>query len=91
MRDQLAKARVEILTKIGDLENQLAAAGKLDEADQAAINDLKDAAQAIDDVVPDKAAEPAPVEQPAEPEPAPSEPAPSEGEPAAEEPAEPNA
>jgi hypothetical protein len=82
VRDQLGKARVEILTRIGDLENQLAAAGKLDEADQAAINDLKDAAQAIDDVVPDRTAEPAeseqPVDQPAEPV--------NEPEPAAEEP-----
>lgn len=79
VKDQLSKARVEILTKIGDLENRLAVAGKLDEADQAAINDLKDAAQAYDDIVPDAAPEPAPQPEPSvepdqpQPEPEPTE------------------
>lgn len=58
VKDQLAKARGEILGKIADLETQLADAGKLDAADQAAIQDLKDAAQGLDDVVPDAPVEP---------------------------------
>jgi hypothetical protein len=90
VKDQLSKARVEILTKIGDLENRLAAAGKLDEADQAAINDLKDAAQACDDIVPDAAPEPAPQPEPSV-EPDQPQPEPTEGEPAPTEEPNPNA
>lgn len=62
---QLSKARQEISQKISDLENQLASAGKLDAADQAAINSIKDAALELDNIVPDA---PAPVEAPAEPD-----------------------
>lgn len=53
VKDQLAKAQAEILAKIADLEAQLADAGKLDAADEAALADLKAAAQGLDDVVPD--------------------------------------
>lgn len=58
VKDQLAKAQGEILGKISDLETQLSNAGKLDEADQAAIDAVKGAAQGLDDVVPDAPAEP---------------------------------
>lgn len=58
VKDQLAKAKGEILAKLADLEAQLANAGKLDPADVAAIQDLKDAAQGLDDVVVDAPAEP---------------------------------
>lgn len=58
VKDQLAKAKGEILAKLADLEAQLADAGKLDPADVAAIQDLKDAAQGLDDVVPDASTEP---------------------------------
>lgn len=58
IKDQLAKAKAEVLSKITDLEAQLADAGKLDAADVAAIQDLKDAAQALDDVVVDPPVEP---------------------------------
>lgn len=65
---QLAKARQEISQKISDLENQLATAGKLDPADQAALNAVKDAALELDNIVPDAPAEPV------EPEPQPEAP-----------------
>ncbi|MGW4720474.1 hypothetical protein [Nocardia sp. NPDC004260] len=85
VKDQLDKAKGEILVKIGELETKLANAGKLDDADQAAIQALKDAAVDLDNVVPD--------EQPAvEPEPArAAEPAPEpvQPEPVREEPTEP--
>lgn len=64
---QLAKARQEISQKISDLENQLATAGKLDPADQAALNAVKDAALDLDNIVPDAPAEPAPEPQPEAP------------------------
>ena len=51
--DQLAKAKTEIVTKISDLETQLANSGNLSPEDQAAIDAVKAAAQALDDVVPD--------------------------------------
>lgn len=62
---QLGKARQEISQRISDLENQLAVAGKLDAADQAAINSIKDAALELDNIVPDA---PAPADEPSEPE-----------------------
>lgn len=61
VKDQLDKAKGEILGKIADLETQLADAGKLDAADQAAIDALKGAAADLDAIVPDPAPEP-PVE-----------------------------
>lgn len=62
---QLGKARQEISQRISDLENQLAVAGKLDAADQAAINSIKDAALELDNIVPDA---PASADEPSEPE-----------------------
>ncbi|WP_280319915.1 hypothetical protein [Nocardia wallacei] len=64
---QLGKARQEISHRISDLENQLAVAGKLDDADQAAINAIKDAALDLDNIVPDAPVEPAPAEPVATP------------------------
>jgi len=77
VKDQLAKAKGEILGRIADLEAQVAASG-LDPADLAAIEDLKGAAQSLDDVVADVVPEPEPEPQsePApEPSPEPTEPA----------------
>ncbi|MEU2013094.1 hypothetical protein [Nocardia sp. NPDC019302] len=86
VKDQLDKAKGEILVKIGELETKLSNAGKLDDADQAAIQALKDAAVDLDNVVPDEPVEqqPAPAETvPAQPEPEPA--------PVPEEPTEPTA
>lgn len=57
VKEQLAKAKAEILGKIADLEAQLAAAG-LDPADIAAVEELKGVAQDFDNIVPDAASEP---------------------------------
>lgn len=76
---QLGKAKDEIISKIADLEAQVAAGETPD------LSALKAAAQALDDVVPD-AVEEAPVEEAPAEEPAPVEEAPAE-EPAPEAPA----
>jgi hypothetical protein len=52
VKDELLKAKTEILDKIQDLENATQDAELSPEA-TAALNDLKSAAQALDDVVPD--------------------------------------
>lgn len=59
---QLGKAKAEIVSKIDDLEAQVAAGETPD------LTALKAAAQALDDVVPDAVDEPVeePVEEPAE-------------------------
>lgn len=49
---QLAKAKDEILTKIADLNAQIAEAGVADQVDTSALTAV---AQALDDVVPDAA------------------------------------
>lgn len=56
---QLGKARDEIVSKVEELERQINAG----EVDQATLDELKAAAQALDDVVPDQPAD----EPPAEP------------------------
>lgn len=56
--DQLAKAKTEIVGRITDLETQLANGGPLSPEDQAAIDAVKSAAQALDDVIPDAPVEP---------------------------------
>ena len=53
---QLGKAKDEIVKKIGDLETALNNAGALPEDAAAALSDLKVAAQALDDIVPDQPA-----------------------------------
>lgn len=60
VRDQLSKAKGEIVAKIGGLETALASAGDPDPAVAAAVEALKSAAQELDDVVPDAASEDAP-------------------------------
>lgn len=50
---QLAKASAEIADKIGKLEAAIVAGGGTDAAVDAALADVKAAAQALDDVVPD--------------------------------------
>ena len=55
---QLAKAKAEIVTKIDELEAQVAAGETPD------LTALKDAVQALDDVVPDSVPEPEPVPEP---------------------------
>lgn len=62
VKAELVKAQAEIVAKINGLEDQLSNAGKLDDADQAAIADIKTAAKALDDIVPD-----APADQPEQP------------------------
>lgn len=64
IKEQLGKAKDEIVGKISDLESALAASGTPDPAVSAAVDSLKEAAQALDDVVPDVVApvEPVPVE-----------------------------
>lgn len=55
IKDQLAKAKDEIVGKLGSLQNALADATSLnDPAVAAAVDSLKEAAQALDDVVPDE-------------------------------------
>ncbi|MFD4442506.1 hypothetical protein ACFWPK_22320 [Nocardia sp. NPDC058519] len=54
IKDQLTKAQAEIVGKIANLEQLLVDAGKLDDTDLAALAELKSAAQALDDVVPDQ-------------------------------------
>lgn len=61
---QLDKVRSEILGELDQLHTQLASAGKLDAADAAAIEAVKERVQALDDIVPD-----APAPQPAAVEP----------------------
>lgn len=56
--DQLAKAKTEIVTKIADLEAQIAAGETPD------LEPLKALAQSLDDVVPDAPVEEPPVEEP---------------------------
>lgn len=58
IKDQLVKANTEIQAKIQALVDAANNAGNTDPAVQAAIDALKPAAQALDDVVPDA---PAPV------------------------------
>ncbi|MEV0357121.1 hypothetical protein AB0H71_13770 [Nocardia sp. NPDC050697] len=70
--DQLDKAKGEIVGAVEELRTQLANAGKLDHEDQAALQRVSDAAQALDDIFPD-----APVPEP-QPEPTPVDPAPAE-------------
>lgn len=57
VKDQLGKAKVEIVSKIGDLEIAVATAGQPSAEVAAAVASLKEAAQALDDVVPDAVAE----------------------------------
>ena len=56
---QLTKAKDEIIKKISDLEAALSNANLSPEA-EAALADLKNQAQALDDVVPDATSEPPP-------------------------------
>jgi septal ring factor EnvC (AmiA/AmiB activator) len=53
VRDQLAKATAEIVTKIDALTAAVAASGATSPEVDAATADLKAAAQKLDDVVPD--------------------------------------
>lgn len=53
IKDQVGKATVEILGKIADLEAALANAGTIPVDAQTALDGLKVAAQALDDIVPD--------------------------------------
>lgn len=57
LTDQLSKAKNEIVSKISDLEAQVAAGEAVD------LEPLKAAVQALDDVVPDEVTE-EPVEEP---------------------------
>ena len=68
IKDQLAKAKSEIVSKVSDLEAALADSGTESDAVTEAVSALKDVAQALDDVVPDQ---PAPVVVPVDPEAAP--------------------
>jgi len=52
VKDELLKAKTEILDKIQDLENATQDAELSPEA-TAALTDLKSAAQGLDDIVPD--------------------------------------
>jgi len=52
VKDELLKAKTEILDKIQDLENATQDAELSPEA-TTALNDLKSAAQGLDDIVPD--------------------------------------
>ncbi|HEU4590840.1 MAG TPA: hypothetical protein VFS13_08025 [Steroidobacteraceae bacterium] len=70
VQNELAKAKTEIVGKISDLETQLANAGKLDGADQAAIDAVKAAAADLDSIVPDAPVEPPVTDQPADVPPA---------------------
>lgn len=58
---QLAKAKAEIVTKISELEAQVAAGETPD------LTALKEAVQALDDVVPDSVPEPEPEPETEEP------------------------
>lgn len=58
IKDQLDKAKGEVLGKIAQLDQALAAAGEPDPGVIAAVDALKAAAQGLDDVVPDLPAEP---------------------------------
>ena len=53
IKDQLDKAKGEIVGKIGSLEDAIAAAGNVDPNVSAALAAVKEAAQALDDVVAD--------------------------------------
>ena len=53
VKDQLVKARAEIVAKVSDLESALAASGTDSVAVTEAVTALKDVAQGLDDVVPD--------------------------------------
>lgn len=65
VKDQLGKVKAEIVGKLGELQNALAdATSTKDEAVAAAVASLKEAAQALDDVVPDAIAPAPPVEEP---------------------------
>jgi hypothetical protein len=52
IKDQLTKAKEEIVNKISDLENALENVELSSEA-QAALEALNETAQALDDIVPD--------------------------------------
>jgi len=64
IKDQLSRARDEIVDRISGLETALAAAGTVDPEVVAALESIKATAQALDDIVPDEAVNPV---QPAEP------------------------
>lgn len=54
VKDQLSKASAEIVGLINDLEGQIAA----NAVQQDTVDALRDAAQTLDDIVPDAPAEP---------------------------------
>lgn len=60
IKDQILKSRAEILAKIEALEIAQQNAGNVTPEVEAAMAELKDAAQATDDIVPDAPVEPAP-------------------------------
>lgn len=75
--DQANKAKTEILGRLDTLEAQLDDAGKLDDADNAALAAVRQAVGDLDAIVPDAAPQPEPTPEPAptpepvaEPEPA---------------------
>ena len=55
---QLSKASSEVVAKISELEAAVAAGGQSSPEVDAAVANLKTAAQALDDIVPDAPAEP---------------------------------
>lgn len=66
VRDQLSKAKDEIVTKISNLETALAASGAQTQEVTDAVADLKAVSQVLDDVVADAPAEEAPAEDAAQ-------------------------
>lgn len=85
VKEQLEKAKSEIVARIGGLEDALASAGEQSAEVTAAVADLKSVAQGLDDVVADVPAEIPAEEVPAE---VPVEEAPVEEVPVEEAPAE---
>lgn len=64
VRDQLVKARGEIVTKIEDLEAAVSNSGEVSPEVAEALSEVKAAAQALDDIVPDAVVEDTPVDEP---------------------------